>query len=399
MNPLWLRWRGQLLSALAALAALAAAAGPAAPSAAAASRSVPQGFLGVMADGPLLSTSRPLDSELGLMVSSGVESIRIALHWNEMQPFRQVSDIPPSLRSRYDASEPVPTRWGPTDRIVGAAAQRGLTVLPVVVFAPIWARQDKKIEASPPLGTANYASFLESLVGRYGPGGKFWTAHPELIPVPIRAWQIWNEPDLNEYWYSKRRFAPEYVRLLRAARFAIKAHDPGALIVAAGLINNSWIDLESIYKAGGRGAFDAAAVHPYTRHVIDWYRLVSRSRTIMNRYGDSRIPLWITEFTWAAPTRSGVPSLGFEVPPNRQASSLRNAMVLLKRYRVKLNIGAAYWYTWLSTGHGAKSVFDYTGLRRLSRGKAVSVPALSAFRQGALALEGCRKRSRANSCG
>ena len=54
------------------------------------------------------------------------------------------------------------------------------------------------------------------------------------------------------------------MRLLRASRRALRAADPGARKILAGLPNYCWSALRKVYKAGGRGAFDVVALHPYT---------------------------------------------------------------------------------------------------------------------------------------
>ncbi len=72
------------------------------------------------------------------------------------------------------------------------------------------------------------------LARRYGPGGSFWTAHPELAPSPIRSWQVWNEPNIQAFWATGPDPAA-YVRMLDAVGAAIRAVDPGAEIVAGGL--------------------------------------------------------------------------------------------------------------------------------------------------------------------
>ena len=70
--------------ALAVLLALMAAA---APSAAGAGRQVPQGFFGVMADGVLLDrTDAQLAHEFDVMQANGVESVRIVVYWDTLQP-------------------------------------------------------------------------------------------------------------------------------------------------------------------------------------------------------------------------------------------------------------------------------------------------------------------------
>ena len=57
--------------------------------------------------------------------------------------------------------------------------------------APAWAARNPAVPSSPPRDPADYAAFLTALIGRYGPAGLFWQAHPELRPQPIRRWQIW----------------------------------------------------------------------------------------------------------------------------------------------------------------------------------------------------------------
>ena len=109
------------------------------------------------------------------------------------------------------------------------------------------------------------------------PGGEFWAQNPQLRAVPIRAWQVWNEPNVPFYW-SRQPFAAGYVKLLKAARAAIRAADPKATVLLAGMTNGarspSWVALRMILRAGGRGQFDAVALHPYTSKVSNILRTV-----------------------------------------------------------------------------------------------------------------------------
>ena len=177
------------------MAALLAALALCAPAHAA----VPRAFFGVMSDGPLLAPTTDLGSELALMQSSGVGSTRIAVDWRTIEPARGAQD------------------FTGLDAFVAAAAQHRIDVLPVVLGAPGWAARNPAVPSPPPRDPAQYAAFLTTLIGRYGPAGVFWQAHPELQPQPIRRWQIWNEPDLGKYW-AQKDWAPGYVRLLRVAR-------------------------------------------------------------------------------------------------------------------------------------------------------------------------------------
>ena len=180
----------------------------------------------------------------------------------------------------------MPTRFGALDRIVAAAALRGLTVLPVVEHTPGWDALHASNAASSPRSTAPYAAYLTALVKRYGPDGAFWATHPSLPATPIRMWQIWNEPNFTSYW-SEQPFAPGYVRLLRAAHDAIKAADPSAQVVLAGFADFSWQYLAQVYAIpGAKNLFDVVAVHPYTARPDGVIVILQRVRDVMNRAGD-----------------------------------------------------------------------------------------------------------------
>jgi len=350
---------------------LLAGAAPAAP--AAAERSVPRGWLGVIADGALTGEDAArFDREFDGMVSAGAESVRTAFYWNEAQPREgQAPDF-----SRYDA-------------VVASAARRRLRTLPIVHRTPGWASRDPSDLFSSPRDEAPYADFLTLLVRRYGPDGTFWAERPDLPRVPIRDWQIWNEPDLTRYW-AEQPFARAYVRLLRAADLALKAADPGSRTILAGLPNESFKSLAKVYEAGARGSFDAVALHPYTGKPRNVVRLVELARRVMRRNRDARLPVWVTELSWPAAKGRVKGTRGFETTERGQARRLGDGLRRLAAARKRLRIERVFWYTWLSTNEGPNS-FEYSGLRRLKAGKPVSARSLAAYRRAARRLEGCAK--------
>jgi hypothetical protein len=341
---------------LAALAALLVAAP-------ASARSVPRGWLGVQADGPLTDPGNPYGSEWDLIASSGAESVRTAFDWRYAQP------LPGG-----------PISFARTDAVVAAAAARRLPVLPVVYGAPAWAAAG----GLAPAGSVGYAQYLAALVGRYGPNGSLWAEQPSLPRMPIRDWQIWNEPNLTLFW-TPQPFAQPYVALLKAARQAVRGQDPGARLILAGLPNISWVALRQIYKAGGKGAFDAVALHPYTGSARNILRLVRLARKETKRFHDGRVPIWLTEISWAA-SKGKVKGLPGLVTDDRgQATRLRKAVRRIARERKRYRIGKVFWYTWLSQ-EGSTNPFNWSGLRRLRAGQVVSTPALSAFQRVARGL-------------
>ena len=359
-------------------------------------RAVPQGFVGVTGGQPFLDGKVDNKREAATMASAGVESLRLPFHWSDMQPFPALAPAAARKVTSFPVVNGVLTNFATTDRMVQAAAQHGITVLPVVLGTPVWAARHRGQPNSPPAGTAPFAAFMRGLVQRYGPQGTFWAQHPGVPRRPIRDWQIWNEPDHLVYW-SDQPFARDYVRLLRAAHTAVHAADPGARVVLAGFANRSWDLLDQVYAAGGRGAFDVAAIHPYTLEVGNVMRTIRYARAVMTRNHDPR-PLMLTEITWASSLGHTKLRFGYETTEAGQASHLASLIPQIAAQRKQLGIDRFYWETWVSRDSAPNPV-DYGGLRELQPSGAVrDKPALAAFERVARQLEGCAKSTNATHC-
>jgi hypothetical protein len=332
-------------------------------------QSGPTPLLGVTA-GEVTRPNAPLADEVKAMREAGVTTLRAPFYWPTAQP----QDEPPSFAA--------------TDPLVEAVARERIELLPVVLGTPSWAAAHPKLGNSPPAGTKTYAAFLTDLIDRYGPSGSFWKEHPDVPKRPIRSWQIWNEPDHLHYW-SDQPYAPGYVALARAARTAIKQADPGATVVMAGFADRSWNSLAAVYKAGGKGVFDAAAIHPYTYKVRDVLRIVEYARRALDRAGDPDQPLWLTEVTWSSGKRPGHEPAPFETTPEDQAARLSQALPLLIRERKRLGVERIFWENWLSNDSDHSNPFNFSGLRTLAPdGTVTEKPAFEQFKRIALKQAG-----------
>ena len=360
-----------------------ALAGPAAGS------PVPATFFGVMANGPLLGPC-DLPAEMAVMKGSGVGTIRLPVEWSDLQPYRSLDEVPAGDRSRFTVVDGIPTDFGPTDRRVLAAAGQGIDVLALVNKAPPWAEADPAKDFSPPRSPEAYGRFLQMLVARYGPNGSLWAENPSVRPVPMRRFQVWNEPSLPRY-FAVSSFARPYVRLLAAAYRAVKAVDPGATVVTAGLPNFSWRDLEKLYRAGlrARGHFDAVAIHPFTGEASGRVEILRRVRAVMNENGDRRSPIWVTEVSWPSGRGKAEANQRWVTTEAGQARKVTEVYRAFARARGSLRLQRAYWYTWVTTDTGSSNAFDYAGLRTVAAdGAFVDKPALSAYRSVSRSLTG-----------
>jgi Glycosyl hydrolases family 39 len=383
-----------ILSALAAVAGLSILPAPA-------TAAVPQGFVGMMADGPFFYPAINEGGELDSMIASGVQSVRTLVDWSTLQPYPSESGVPAALRGEFTNVNGVPTNFTSIDQLVALVAARRLTILPILEYAPSWDSVNSRSKASPPRSPAPFANFVAALVRRYGSRGTFWTANPSVPKVPIRMWQVWNEPDFKVYW-SKQPFETGYVRLVKAAHRAMKAADPRAKLVLAGLPNFSWQYLAKMYKLHAHGAFDAVAVHPYTATPAGVVTILKKVRAVMNQNGDRNTPILATELSW--PSAKGKARTTFENATTEagQAKKLGQAVHLLASNRRQLGLAGFYYYTWITNESAGAGVdqFNFAGLLRFLNGKGTfAKPALGAFTKAALSIEGCRgKSSAATSC-
>jgi len=246
--------------------------------------------------------------------------------------------------------------WSNIDALVNNCYNAGLKVLLSVVKAPSWARgpnADLTVDG-PPANPQDLADFMGAMAERYR--GK------------VQAYEVWNEQNLHHEWGNEALDANRYVQLLAAAYRAIKAKDPGAIVVSGAptptganppVAVDDLVYLERMYQAGLKNYCDAVGVHPSGYNVppdADWrtwsdatavfrgpsdnrhHSWVFRgtmegSRNIMVRYGDSAKKLWPTEFGWASVDGLGVsPAPGYEYAADNTAEE--QARYIVKAYEM-----------------------------------------------------------------
>jgi hypothetical protein len=186
----------------------------------------------------------------------------------------------------------------------------------------------------PPAQPERFAGWAALMVQRYGPAGSFWKEHPQTPKLPIDSWQVWNEPNIPAFWAPKPDPAG-YAQLLRTTAEAIRKVDPRAEVVAAGLPTSHLgvaapQFLADVYKAGAKGSFDTAAVHPYASDpaaVVE--RVKSLQRVIADNGDDAKV--WVTEVGWGTGGKPGP----LTVTPERQAEYVKETLTRLHALGVR----------------------------------------------------------------
>lgn len=199
--------------------------------------------------------------------------------------------------------------WSHSDTVVNQAVNQGITLIARLGWTPDWARPEPEVKETTHtyLDAEHYpdfAAFAAQFVAHYQ--GK------------VRYIIVWNEPNLSFEWGYRPVDPVEYVALLREVYPAVRAANPDITVLAGALAPtlepigspaglSDLLYLEQMYAAGASDYFDALAVHAYgltfppeeppSPDVID-FRRVELLREVMERYGDTHKPIYVTESGW-----------------------------------------------------------------------------------------------------
>ena len=216
-------------------------------------------------------------------------------------------DIEGNAKGEYD--------WYRPDRIVEQANEANINLLVRLDHQPLWSVEDlvdKPItQNQPPINNQDFGDFCFAIASRYQ--GK------------IAAYQVWNEPNLSREWGEQSPSPVEYTELLRVCYEGIKAADPEAIVVSAGLAPTgdqpplAMPDdefLQGMYDAGAANYFDALGLNApgykapptippeeglnpeWGGHRWNVFRHVEDMREMMVANGDSDKQVVILETGW-----------------------------------------------------------------------------------------------------
>lgn len=333
--------RASIIAALALAVAIVCAVTGTSPSTAGVAPAAPRTFFGIVPQAPLS------EEDAEYMRAARIGSVRLPIGWDSIQPTKRG-----------------PYNWEGTDREIATAVNQGLHVLPFLAGVPKWVPGEG--QRSLPIDNAQarqgWAAFVKAVVERYGPGGAFWTEHSPQVAkdgivvhrvIPIHVWQIWNEA--NFFYFAYPVSPTRYARLLKLSYQAVKSADPSAQVLLSGLFGEpdqggkQGMDaddfLEALYQVPGiKHYFDAVALHPYAFHVEDLERMVEQMREVVLRNHDPGVGLYITEMGWGSQNDPNV--VAFEQGIQGQARELTAAYTYMLLNRHRLNLKAAYWFTW-----------------------------------------------------
>jgi hypothetical protein len=241
------------------------------------------------------------NADFAAIAASGAKWTTLDIDWNSIQ-----GDGPDSYR--WDRA---------TDRAVANARAHGLSIIGVAAYAPPWARAAGCATGDAahclPADPTTYSRFMFAAAARYGS-----QSDNPWLRGSITTWQIWNEPNHQDYTKPKPNL-DVYTAMLKGSYRNIKSIDPTATVIAGGFApapdSSDGTEyepatfLEGMYARGAKGYFDAVGHHPYAYpfnplEPQSWnaYTQTYGLYAIMSKHGDGAKKIWGTEV--GAPTGS-----------------------------------------------------------------------------------------------
>lgn len=230
--------------------------------------------------------------------------------------------------------------WTATDNLYHQMLDNGIRPLFILGSAPCWA-----------VAQAVRARCARDDSGGYPPApshyddwGRFVARAAQRYPN-VRAFEIWNEPNMDRFWLPHGPNPRQYARVLSVAYRNIKRVAPGTTVISGGLSptptdqhNADGIHLSydhfltQVYEALGSGPLPADGIgfHAYPPHnagkdpVLRVRQLLAGIKNVLVRFRDQDLPIWVTE--------TGVSTTGaYPYTPNGQASALVSLYDALER--------------------------------------------------------------------
>ena len=165
-----------------------------------------------------------VDQQLPIMKKAGIKYVRTDLDWAQVEP----------KEGEWNFS-----KW---DAVLDEISAQNMEILPILPgavpkrAAPAYKNLDK------------FETYLRKCVERY--------------KDRIKAWEIYNEPNLKSFWGDNPNPA-EYAKLLERAYKAIKSIDPELKVLYAGVSGVPIDYIEKTFEAGASKYFDIMNIHPY----------------------------------------------------------------------------------------------------------------------------------------
>lgn len=266
------------------------------------SPAIPDGF------GVNIHFTNAAPEELGALGRSGVRFVRMDFSWSRVE----------RVKGEYDFS--------PYDTLLAAMSKLGIRCLFILDYSN--RLYDDGLSPHTDEGRAAFAHFAAAAAKHFAGQGVLW--------------EIWNEPNIGQFWKPKPS-AEDYSALALATIDAVRRADPNAFIMGPASSTFPWDFFETMGQRGVFARLDAVSVHPYRRGEPESAEAdYARLRALIDRYAPSR-NLPIVSGEWGYTT--------VDVSEEQQADYLVRQRLL----NLSLQIPLSIWYDWKEDGVDPKS--------------------------------------------
>lgn len=225
---------------------------------------------GAQTSWPALDMFIPVADELQ---TAGVAWTRFDLNW-----WANVEKTP----GEYNFDTTIDASWGlwNSDWALEELASRGINTIGLLCYGnPLY---DGGVGPSTAAGRRAFGEYAYQAALRY--------------QGDISYWEIWNEPNLSQYWGSVPD-PEDYTLLVIEAAARIREANPEAQILGG---VTSLVDLPFLEDCFGDGlleAIDILTVHPYRQAAPEsWNDELDSLRSLIDQYTDLKIPVWVSEW-------------------------------------------------------------------------------------------------------
>lgn len=125
-----------------------------------------------------------------------------------------------------------------------------------------------------------------------------WLAYVRALAAHFRGrvdhWEVWNEPNIPQFWHPRKPSGRDYAELVRISADAVRSVIPDAIVIGGAMSKLDPGFLEESLRAGMAGDIDVFSFHPYQlvpeHNLQNMHTLVRR---LLDRYGKGRrIAIW-----------------------------------------------------------------------------------------------------------
>jgi hypothetical protein len=249
--------------------------------------------------------------DLDLIAQGGFKMIRMDFGWQAVEREKGVYNFD---RSGYDA-------------LTQGCLKRGIRPLYILDYSNRLYEKGRAVETEE--GRKAYAEFAAAAAKHYAGKGIIW--------------EIWNEPNIKQFWEPQPSFE-SYSKLVEAAAPRIREADAKALVVAGATSTIPFQWLEECFQRGMLKHVDGVTVHPYRpkapETALEDY---SKLRELVRKYAPEGKYIPILSGEW------GYSNVNWD---KARLTDEQQAQYLVREFLINLyaHVPVSIWYDWKNDG-------------------------------------------------